>query len=62
MPNGKKGGIVRAVDINCISLTQYKDDERHGLRICWLDIGFIIVSLFKKDSKLGLIMWNSHDW
>ena len=62
MPDGKKRGIVREVGSSSISLTQYNDDQLHGLDIGWYDDGDVSVGLFKNDNYLGKIQWRTSDW
>ena len=62
MKNRKKQGIVREVHSNRIRLTQYKDDQQHGLKIAWYEDGTISVGLYKNDNYLGGIIWNTKNW
>ena len=59
---GKKHGIVREVGSSYIKLSQFKDDQLHGLDITWYSDGDIIVQLYKNDNLLASIRWHTKDW
>ena len=43
-------------------MSQYNDDQLHGLIIKWWDDGDIAVGLYKNGNELGWIKWNTEDW
>ena len=60
-PSGVKHGIVRTFTNSQIILTQYKDDQMHGLNMSWDRTGDIDIYLYKNGCDQGRIYWNS-DW